>query len=212
METETNPETHQPNDSSVSPSPTPKITVTHDDQPQGLHRNWPHAPPHRFSPGNTYIVTCGTYLKHHLLHTPRHLSLVRNELFDHALQFGWRLEAWAVLINHYHIVAHSTNGRENFDQMLQSLHSKTAIELNRLDNTPGRKVWWNYRDTCLDNMKSYLARLHYVHRNPEKHGVVPRAELYPWCSMSWFMQEAPSGLRRSFWAFKIDKVNEHEEF
>jgi putative transposase len=179
---------------------------------QFVHRDWPHAPPHRFASGSTYIVTCGTYLKDHLLHTPQRLSLVRNELFDHALQFGWRLEAWAILINHYHFITQSMNGREDLDRMLQSLHSKTAITLNELDGTPGRRVWWNYRDTCLDDMKSYMARLHYVHRNPEKHRVVPRADLYPWCSMSWFMQETPSSFRRSVLAFKIDKVNVPDDF
>ncbi|MGI8908635.1 MAG: hypothetical protein ACR2IE_19345 [Candidatus Sumerlaeaceae bacterium] len=128
--------------------------------PDLIHRNWPHAPPHRFVPNTSYLVTCGTYLKHHTLHTPGHLTIVRNALFDHAEEFGWRLEAWAVLINHYHVVLQSRNGRENLTEMLQSLHSKTAITLNNLDATPGRQVWWNFRDTCLTYQQSYLARLH----------------------------------------------------
>jgi len=63
------------------------------------HRNWPHAPPHLFLPGETYLITCGTYKKVHCLKSPQHLSLVRNALFEHSLQFGWRLDACAILIN-----------------------------------------------------------------------------------------------------------------
>jgi len=122
------------------------------------------------------------------------------------------LDAWAILVNHYHFIAQSTNGKENLDQMLQSLHSKTAIELNELDGTPRRQVWWNYYDTCLSYQKNYLARLHYVHRNPEKHGVVKRAEDYPWCSMGWFVQEAGAPFRNSVFSFKIDKLNVYDDF
>ena len=34
-------------------------------------------------------------------------------------------------------------------------------------------------------MKSYLARLNYVHQNPVKHGLVRVANQYRWCSAAW---------------------------
>ena len=65
-----------------------------------------------------------------------------------ARDFGWRLEAWAVFSNHYHFVAHSPEGQESaggLSRMLGLLHEKTAKWVNRLDGTPGRKVWHNFK-------------------------------------------------------------------
>jgi putative transposase len=175
-------------------------------------REWPHAPTHLFIPDATYIVTCGTYTKAHLLNSPQKLTLVRNALFDHVLEYGWQLDAWAILINHYHIIARSTNGKQDLDRMLRSLHSRTAIALNKMDGTEGRQVWYRYRDTALTDNRSYMARLHYVNRNPERHKVIPKAENYPWCSMSWFVQQAGAGFRNAVLSFKIDRVNVPDDF
>lgn len=95
-------------------------------------------------------------LKEHLLNSPEKFTLFQHALFDHAKEFGWNLEAWAILSNHYHFVAQSPENADNLPRMLQSLHSKTAIDLNAIDNTEGRKVWYQYRDTCLSDQKSYL--------------------------------------------------------
>jgi putative transposase len=180
--------------------------------PQTVFRNWAHTPCHIFPPGATYIVTCGIYQKQHLLNSPDKLTLILRSLFQHANEFGWQLEAWAVLINHYHFIAHAKAENQSLDRMLQALHSNSAIELNKLDLTPGRQAWWNYRDTCLTYPKSYFARLHYVHANPERHRVVARAENYPWCSMSWFLQGTNSGFRRTVLSFKIDNLKVPDDF
>jgi hypothetical protein len=56
--------------------------------------------------------------------------------------------------------------------MLGVLHTRAGGWINRLDNTPNRKVWHNFWDTKLTYEKSYLARLNYVHQNPVRHGLV----------------------------------------
>ncbi|MGC4017610.1 MAG: hypothetical protein QM755_24305 [Luteolibacter sp.] len=90
---------------------------------------------------------------------------------------NWQLEAWAVMANHYHFVGKAPdNGAENLRHFLGDLHRQTATWLNRLDNTPGRKVWHNYRESSLTFENSYYARLHYVMNNPVHHGLVPLRE------------------------------------
>jgi len=76
-----------------------------------------------------------------------------------AEKFGWRVEAWAVFSNHYHFVGHSPETAESADSlmpMLKMLHVKTGEWTNKLDKTPGRRVWYNYRETRLTYQKSYL--------------------------------------------------------
>jgi putative transposase len=176
---------------------------------------WPHAPVHQLSQNGTYFVTAGTYLKTHHFRTPERLDVLQRGLLSVARDFSWSLEAWAVFSNHYHFVAHSPDDSKDvsgLSQMLGVLHTRTAGWINKLDDSPGRKVWHNFWDTKLTYEKSYLARLNYVHQNPVKHGIVPVANQYRWCSARWFEQVASPATVRSIYRFKIDAVNVRDEF
>ena len=96
--------------------------------------------------------------------------------------------------------------------MLAKLHARTAVSLNRLDQTPDRKVWHNFWETKLTYQKSYLARLSYVHQNAVKHGLVPVANQYPWCSAAWFERTASQAIVRSIYRFKTDALRLTDEF
>jgi putative transposase len=151
---------------------------------------WPHAPEHRLGEAGTYFVTAATYQKAHHFRGSARLEVVHRGLLTVARDFGWRLEAWAVFSNHYHLVGHSPRDAETLRAMLAKLHERTAKWVNKLDATPGRKVWHNFHDTRLTFEKSYLARLSYTHRNAVRHGLVPVANQYPWCSAAWFERVA----------------------
>src|ERR1044071_8313065 len=140
-----------------------------------LHPAWPHAPTHQLAEAGTYIVTAATYEKLHHFRDGERLSVLQRGLLKVTADFGWALEAWAIFSNHYHFVAHSPPSAPatNLSEMLGLLHRKTSGWINRVDQTPGRKVWHNFWETCLTYQRSYLARLHYVHQNPVRHGLVP---------------------------------------
>src|SRR5579862_9449417 len=133
-----------------------------------MHR-WPHAPDHSASPKGAYFVTAGTYLKERHLNTPDRLALHCNLLFDCAEEFGWKLQAWAVLSNHYHLVG--LGEQSSLAKFLGKVHSCSSREINKLDCVSGRKVWFQYREKHLTFERSYLARLNYTHNNPVKHGI-----------------------------------------
>jgi putative transposase len=176
---------------------------------------WPHAPTHQLSQRGTYFVTAGTYLKAHLFRGPERLRVLHRGLLTVARDFGWHLEAWAVFSNHYHFIAHSPPQAENassLSQMLSLLHTKTGAWINRLDRTPGRRVWHNFWDTRLTYQKSYLARLNYVHQNPVRHGLVPLANQYPWGSAAWFERTSSPAMVKSIYRFKADKLPVFDEF
>ena len=84
--------------------------------------------------------------------------------------------------------------------------------VNADDGMTGRKVWFQYWDTCVTSERSYFARLHYVHRNPVKHDLVAAAEDYPWCSMSWFLSEAEPVFQRKVFSFKCDRISIRDDF
>ena len=176
---------------------------------------WPHAPTHQLGSAGTYFVTAGTYTKQHYFCGSERLAVLHRGLLTVAARFGWRLEAWAVFSNHYHFVAQSPEGEPDASTlapMLKSLHVKLAGWVNRLDGTPGRQVWFNYRETKLTYQRSYLARLNYVHQNAVKHGLVRVATRYPWCSARWLERECSPSIVKSLSRFDPEKVKVPDEF
>jgi putative transposase len=176
---------------------------------------WPHAPLHQLSVRGTYFLTASTYLKAHHFRSAERLRVLHRGLLTVARRFDWQLEAWAVFSNHYHFVGHSpamAPDASNLSDMLSLLHAKTAGWINKLDQTPGRQVWFNFWETRLSYQKSYLARLNYVHQNPVRHGLVPVANQYPWCSAAWFERTASPAMVKTIYRFKIDRLSLRDDF
>ena len=135
------------------------------------YHEWAHSPSHLFKPNAFYFVTAGTYGRQKYFDTPEKRDFLLHSLFEEARLREWRFEAWVVFSNHYHFVAMAPDDARTLRPMLLALHSKTAIWLNKLDNKAGRRVWHQYRDTCLTHERSYLARLNYVCRTRSSTGL-----------------------------------------
>jgi putative transposase len=175
-------------------------------------KDWPHAPIHRLDSAGIFIVTAATLYKSHFFQGSEKLSLLEGTLLSLAKQYEWQLEAWSVFSNHYHFVGRKYLELAEPELFLKHLHGDTAREVNRLDGTQGREVWFNYWDTKLTFERSYLARLNYVHQNPIRHGLVHRANQYPWCSASWFERTASPAMVKTIYSFKMDKVRVYDDF
>jgi len=168
---------------------------------------WPHGPLHVFMPNTFYMITASTLYKQRIFTTPDKLRQLQNILFEVMLAYGWKLQAWALFSNHYHFIACSPEDGTTMKRLIQRLHSQSAQLVNRMDHTTGRRVWFQYWDTCLTYEKSYYARLNYVQNNPVKHGLVTVPEQYPFCSAAWFKSNAPIDLQNKLESFPYDRVN-----
>ena len=146
------------------------------------------------------------------LEQPDRLDLALNLLFKCATEFGWQLQAWAVLSNHYHFVALSPDDPGNLEFMLGKLHGAVATSLNAEDGIAGRKIFYQYWDTRITFQRSYLARLNYVHQNPVHHGVVGKASEYRWCSAAWFERNARLAFVKSVYRFGTARVRVKDDF
>ena len=180
--------------------------------PDLFKKPWPHAPVHKLSENGVYFVTGATLWKEHRFTNPPRLDLLEFKLLTLANKYRWQIEAWAVFPNHYHLVARGNPDSENLGHYLKHLHSDTARELNRLDYTEGRKVWYDFRETKLTFETSYLARLNYTHQNAVKHGLVPVANQYKWCSTAWFERVATAAMVQTIYSFKTDEVQVEDDF
>lgn len=173
-------------------------------------RDWPHAPPHRLKEAGVFFVTARAAHQHNLLSTAELRDWFQDSLFALAQHYGWTLEAWAILSNLYHFVAHSPpSGRraDSLSAFLQHLHSSATRELNGRNATPGRtRLWHNFRDTHLTLQRGYLARLNYVHQNAVHHRLVGVASHWKWCSASAFKCSVTPAWLRTIASFKYDEI------
>ena len=176
------------------------------------NKPWHHSPLHIFIPNTMYIVTGSTIKKKHLFRGNKRLTILQDTLFEVVSAYNWLLQTWAVFSNHYHFIAKSPENAKSLKPMIQRFHSQSARQLNDLDNTSSRNVWFQYWDTCLTYDKSYYARLNYVNNNPVKHGLVKNADQYPFCSATWFKAQADPGFRKKVESFKYDRVKIIDDF
>jgi putative transposase len=145
------------------------------------------------------------------MHTAELRDWFQQTLFYLAKHYGWTLEAWAILSNHYHLVAHSPalsqGGPSSLSVFIQHLHSAATREFNRRDGTRGRsRLWHNFRETHLTLQRGYLARLNYVHQNAVHHGLVTNASQWKWCSASSFKDAVTPAWLRTVMSFKFDQI------
>ena len=174
---------------------------------------WHHSPIHcDLGSGTTYIITGATLGKIHRLTSAERLDMMCDVVHDVATGEGWSLHAWAILSNHYHLVTTASEHSLPLNRFVSKVHHLGAKFLNELDGTPNRRVWNQYWDTVITYQRSYLARLHYVHFNPVRHGVCRDAAAYRWCSASQFLTTADRGFRRTVLEMPIDAVNVPDDF
>ena len=85
---------------------------------------WPHAPPHFVVGTGPFMMTASTYGRSHHFGSRKRLRFLTDTLLNTADRFGWRLEAWAVMANHYHWIGKSPDtGAEELGQLMASLRT-----------------------------------------------------------------------------------------
>ena len=168
-------------------------------------RDWPHAPPHHLAEAGVYFVTARCRDRFSHFDSDMRRDYLTERLHALTVHYGWTLEAWAVLSNHYHFVAQSP-AKADLPKLLRHLHGDTARYVNLLDTKPGRSIWQNYRETHLTLPRAYLARLNYVHQNAVHHGLVAVATEYRWCSAAAFEQAVSPAWAKTISRFRYEQI------
>lgn len=173
---------------------------------------WHHRPSHVFRPGQAYLITAATWQRRPLFRDRQRLEMLRDRLLSEAGALAWDVDAWVVFPSHYHLVATSPEPGADVRRLVRAVHSRTARELNALDGQAGRRVWFQYWDTCLTFPASYFARMSYVVNNPVKHGVASTPEDYPWSSAAaWVAADRRPFLNRVL-SYRSDRVRVADDF
>ncbi len=166
-----------------------------------------HNPPHLFVDDTLYMLTASIYHKASLMESPQRKAEWQDAFCEAAKIYQWQVIAWVVLNNHYHAIVQSPEHTRNLSKFVNSYHKFTARKWNGEDKLNGRKVWWNYWDTCIRSEHDYFNRLRYVFWNPVKHGLAETPEDYNFSNYKEYLDQL-----QGFDFMGMAEVNDVPEF
>jgi putative transposase len=158
----------------------------------------PHQPPHPVRGQRHYLLTAACYEHRRHLDAPERRRAWLETLFEHFVLRGMAICAWAVLTNHYHVLAH-VRALEALGAVFRRVHGRTSYEWNKEDVARGRKVWYRYSDRAIRSERHYYTTLNYIHYNPVKHGLVESPYDWAWSSVHWHLEHKGREWLRDAW-------------
>lgn len=171
-----------------------------------------HTPAHLFINDYYYFITAGCYYKKAYLDCDDKKEFLYKTICEELKRYLCELHGWAVLDNHYHFL---TKLKDAFSlpKLIQSIHSKSAISMNRMDRQPGRKVWYDYWDECIRDQEDFYTKLNYIHLNPVKHGYVDDPCKYKFSSYQFYFKEkGEKGLKILMRNHAIERLEAEDDF
>ena len=171
------------------------------------YKSAPHNPPHWFQENAIFMLTASIYQNQLLMFLPKRKIAWHDSFVEAAKLYGWHIIAWVVLHNHYHAMVESPENASSLSKFVGSYHKFTARQWNGDEDTRGRKVWWNYWDTCIRSEKDFYNRLRYIFWNPVKHGLVEKPNDYSFSNYLDFLKQ-----QDDFDFIGMEEVNDVPEF
>ena len=100
---------------------------------------------------------------------------------------GWRVHAWCVMSNHYHLAVETPQA--NLVDGMRWLQGTFSVRFNRLRDERGHLFQGRYKSLMVDPADGLGALCHYIHLNAVRAKICSTAQLpeWPWSSLAWLM-------------------------
>ena len=107
-------------------------------------------------------------------------------LFDrHATRCGWRVFAYALLDNHFHIFLRTP--QPNLSEGMHAFESGYVSLFNRRHKRTGPLFQSRFGAVLIEHESHAQVLSRYVHLNPHRAGLDPRPGEYRWCSLRYYL-------------------------
>ena len=157
--------------------------------PEGLQR--------RYGMGHLHFITCSCYRRLPLLGTVDFRNLFVKILGEVRDNYGFALTGYVVMPEHIHLLL-SEPVKGTPSTIMQVLKQRVSRSSNRVDPS-GQSLpqFWEPRfyDFNVWSQEKITEKLHYMHLNPMKRGLVSHPKEWVWSSFS-FYSDGESGLIR----------------
>jgi REP element-mobilizing transposase RayT len=107
-------------------------------------------------------------------------------LLEAAQRFGWRVHAFVIMRNHFHLAVETPE--PNLSAGMRWLQGTWAMRFNRFRGETGRPFQGRYKALHVEPGHCLAQVAHYIHLNPVRAKVVTAERLreFPWSSLPWF--------------------------
>ncbi|HDP99986.1 MAG TPA: hypothetical protein ENN22_12490 [bacterium] len=147
-----------------------------------------HHPKHYYLNDTVYFITAHIYKRRRYLDADDKKQLLF-EIFQQTFsRFNYRLYAWVILEDHYHIQFKTRIG-DDFIKAIQQIHNDCLHRLNQSENRRRRKIFYNFWDYCIRSKMEFYSYFNFIHYNPVKHGYVSDMAAYPFSSYADWRQK-----------------------
>ena len=171
-----------------------------------------HTPAHLFINEWYYFITAGCYHKKAYVDCDAKKEFLYKTICEELKRYLAEMHGWVVLDNHYHILI-KLEDAFLLPRLIQTIHAKSAIAINKMDHQFGRRVWYDYWDECVRDQKDFNIKLNYIHLNPVKHGYVDDPGRYRFSSYhSYFKEKGESGTKLFVMNQPVDAFGQVDDF
>jgi putative transposase len=184
------------------------------------HKNRPH---HLYIEGAYYFITGRCLEGKKYFETINKKEMFVSVLKNLQKELDVKLYSWVLLDNHYHILCalgeltFTTPKKNNYNsqqktlvRFVKRLHGVTSLFINKENNAPGHKIWYQYFDYCIRNKADFWKHFNYIIKNPFKHQLVSSLEnafSYKYSSNpTWLERFGVDGLNESFIKYPVEEV------
>jgi putative transposase len=110
----------------------------------------------------------------------------RTCLFEAAERFAWRVHAFVIMRNHFHLAVETPE--PNLSEGMRWLQGTWAVRFNRYHGESGRPFQGRYKALHVEPGHSLAQVAHYIHLNPVRARIVAAERLleFPWSSLALF--------------------------
>jgi putative transposase len=141
-----------------------------------------------FSERSFLFITAGTYQKRPFIAGNDRKNMLIESLDFNCYKWGWKLTAYAVLDNHYHLIVRYPGGDvSRLAHIIQSAHSFSAYHWRRDDPSIRTRIWWNFWEAVIKTPESLIEHINYVHENPRVHGLASDPSSYLFSSLPAYL-------------------------
>jgi REP-associated tyrosine transposase len=127
-----------------------------------------------------FFVTCRV-LKHRSPFREADLQLLAKAIRERREQHHFLLTAWVFLPDHWHAIIFPRYPL-TISRVMETIKISSTLRLNGGRHEAGLVWQRRFFDRALRTVKEYKEKVAYIHHNPVKAGLVPRAEDWAWSS------------------------------
>lgn len=149
------------------------------------------------APGSALFLTAGTYQKRSFIVGDARKNMLLESLDFNAFKWHWRIAAYVILDNHYHLVLIPPAGDgSRLAHIIQSAHSYAAYHWRKDDPGIRTRIWWNFWDAPIGNEELLRRHVNYLHENPRRHGLSSDPATYRFSSYGEYLRLDASTIHR----------------